>query len=152
MYYEHGDSKTRLYRIWKSMKCRCYSTNHPTYTRYGRRGIEVCDSWKNSYIEFKAWAIAHGYDENLELDRINVNGNYEPENCRWISHHEQTLNRRDTIYVKSSAGLLKLAAFRQLHNIPKQTAYCWSSNGVLQEKLSERVGETVTVLRGGDLG
>ena len=134
------------------MKCRCYSINHPTYKRYGARGIVVCDTWKTSYVTFKNWAIAHGYNENLELDRINVNGNYEPENCRWISHHEQTLNRRDTVYVRSSVGLLKLAAFRKLYGIPKQTAYQWSSDGILQEKLSERIGEAVTVLRGGDLG
>lgn len=82
MRYElHGDTGTRLYRIWKTMKCRCNDSNHPTYKWYGARGIRVCGEWSESYISFREWAITHGYKEGLELERIDVNKGYNPDNC-----------------------------------------------------------------------
>lgn len=94
----HGGTGTRLYRIWQNMKARCYGKYSREYDNYGGRGITVCDEWRNSYEKFKEWALNNGYEENLTLDRIDVNGNYEPSNCQWITNKEQQNNRRDNVY------------------------------------------------------
>ena len=90
----HGETKTRLYRIWICMKTRCFYTNTDSYKNYGGRGITVCEKWQNSFETFRLWALSNGYSENLSLDRINVNGNYCPENCRWVSMSVQEFNKR----------------------------------------------------------
>lgn len=86
----HGDAakKTRLYRTRTNMKQRCYDRNNIAYHRYGGRGIEICDKWNNSYPAFKAWALANGYADNLTIDRIDNDGNYEPSNCQWLTRSE----------------------------------------------------------------
>jgi len=98
-YGEHGAKNTRIYSIWNSMIGRCYSKKHSSYERYGGRGIAVCQQWKNDFLAFKNWAENNGYDESLSIDRINVNGNYEPSNCKWSDNEEQSQNRRNTIIV-----------------------------------------------------
>lgn len=90
----HRLSHTRLYRIWKGIKQRCYYTKHKDYHYYGGRGIIVCEEWLNNFESFYKWAITHGYKNNLTIDRKDVNGNYEPSNCRWATYSEQRLNQR----------------------------------------------------------
>ena len=90
---KHNKSNTRIYRIWSTMKQRCYNSKCFSYKWYGKKGIKICDEWKNNFIFFYNWAIDNGYKENLSIDRIDVNGNYEPNNCRWITNKEQALNR-----------------------------------------------------------
>lgn len=92
---KHGDSHTRLYNIWQNMKDRCYRINNKNYKYYGERNILVCPEWF-SYMNFKDWALNNGYKDNLTIDRINVNGNYEPINCRWITIQEQQRNKRNS--------------------------------------------------------
>lgn len=94
----HGKSRTRLYGIWLHMKNRCYLKSEPAYPNYGGRGIAVCNEW-HDFQNFYDWAMANGYQENLTIERIDVNGNYYPDNCKWISLSEQTWNKRDTIRV-----------------------------------------------------
>jgi hypothetical protein len=77
------------------MKSRCFNPNFPSYNHYGGRGITVCDKWKDNFQAFYAWAIFHGYKDDLTIDRINNDGNYEPSNCRWITKKEQSLNKSD---------------------------------------------------------
>lgn len=92
-----GESSTeydRILRIYGAMKHRCYNKNDERYNDYGGRGIIICDEWLNDYFKFKEWALNNGYKDNLSIDRVNVNGNYEPSNCRWCTQKEQMNNTR----------------------------------------------------------
>lgn len=89
----HGLSKTRIYRIWNLMLYRCNNRKHIGYDLYGGRGIKVCNEWLN-FMVFYDWANANGYADNLTIDRINNNGNYEPGNCRWVTNKKNSNNKR----------------------------------------------------------
>lgn len=101
---KHGESfvkngrATRLYNIWLGVRTRCYNKKNAMYKHYGGRGIKMCEEW-NDYIVFKSWAMKSGYSENLSLDRIDVNGNYEPDNCRWATQKEQMRNTRKNHFI-----------------------------------------------------
>lgn len=95
----HGDTGRRLYRIWKGMRDRCNNSNSKRFKDYGGRGISICNEW-DDYRKFKSWAINNGYSDDLSIERIDVNGNYCPENCKWIPLSEQCLNKQDTIWLE----------------------------------------------------
>ena len=99
LHLTHGQAGTRLYNIWNVMKQRCGNPNNHNYKEYGARGISVCEDWKRSFETFQEWAMKTGYNPDLKrgectLDRINNDGNYCPENCRWVTMKEQCQNRR----------------------------------------------------------
>ena len=97
--YRHGETRSRLYSVWNMMKQRCNDPNHRYYKNYGGRGVSVCDEWAKSYEAFRDWAMANGYDPDAKhgectLDRIDNDGDYCPENCRFIGWSEQQRNTR----------------------------------------------------------
>ena len=87
------------------MKTRCYRTYHESYMNYGGRGISICNEWLNDFEAFERWAMSNGYNDNLSIDRIDNNGNYEPDNCRWVAWSQQSGNRRRR----------KVRAYKQSH-------------------------------------
>lgn len=89
----------KLYSVWNTMRHRCYNPKNCKYKNYGGRGIVVCKEWAYKFKPFFKWAMANGYQNGLTIDRIDVNGNYEPTNCRWITMREQYRNRTDNRYV-----------------------------------------------------
>ena len=106
--YIDGRSKERIYTIYMGAKQRVINPKNPQYRLYGGRGIKMCDEWLNDYQAFKKWAYNNGYDDKAlrgecTLDRIDVNGNYEPSNCRWITNTEQQHNKRNNINRKEIA-------------------------------------------------
>lgn len=113
----HGMSNSRLYYIWRSMKARCNLPSQQNYERYGGRGIKVCDEWYNSFESFRDWAYRHGYDDNLTIDRIDSNGDYSPDNCRWSTMKEQARNTRGNHYIEFNGQIKTLVELSEEYNI-----------------------------------
>lgn len=119
--YKDGRKGTRLYSIYRNMISRCYNPNTRTYRNYGGRGIGVCEEWLKSFVTFKDWALSNGYKENLTIDRINVDGDYCSENCRWVTLSEQCLNRRNNHYVKIDNSTKPLDEWSKIYGINPKT-------------------------------
>lgn len=124
----HGAWGTRLYRIYKNMKRRCSDVNAPEYKHYGGRGITVCDEWMNSFEAFRDWALANGYHDTCNraeytIDRIDVNGNYEPSNCRWASQTVQMRNTRRTRYATCDGVTKSIGEWAEELSMPYNTVY-----------------------------
>ena len=95
----HRLSESRLHETWSGMKKRCYNPNSKSFPAYGGRGIEVCEEWKDDFLSFYNWAMSNGYADDLTIDRIDVNGDYSPENCRWVDKVTQANNCRTNHYL-----------------------------------------------------
>lgn len=117
----HGLSGKRIYRIWQTMIKRCHKPNFERYKDYGGRGIEVCPEWKNSFEKFHEWAMANGYKENLTIDRIDTNGNYEPSNCRWVTYKVQGNNTRRNHYIEYNGERHTMAEWAEIKGMKLQT-------------------------------
>ena len=91
---------TRIYNIWQNMKARCYNEHDARYDRYGGRGIKVCEEWRSDFIAFHDWAMSYGYQDDLTIDRIDNDGDYCPDNCRWSTVKEQCNNRSTNVNIK----------------------------------------------------
>lgn len=116
----------RLHHILAGMKRRCNDKNDKNFKNYGGRGIKICDEWlnpENGITNFCNWAINNGYQDNLTIDRIDVNGNYEPSNCRWVTLKEQENNRRNNVFLKYNGQIKTLKQWAEKIDIPYNTLY-----------------------------
>ena len=113
---------SRLYSIYIGMKERCFNPQHCAYSNYGGRGISCCEDWQ-TFQNFKAWAESNGYTDDLTLDRIDVNGNYEPSNCRWSTFKEQQNNRTNNHLIEYNGELKTLQQWGEFFDIKWTTLY-----------------------------
>lgn len=120
-----GLTRTRQYNIWKLMKERCYNESNISYKNYGGRGIRICDEWLiNDFEGFKNfynWSLENGYEDDLTIDRIDVNGNYEPNNCRWATRRQQGMNKRDNTYIEYNGKTQTMQEWCEELNIKQST-------------------------------
>ncbi len=119
-FYKHGKTKTRQHNLWAGMIDRCYNTKNQDYYNYGSRGIGVCKEWldkEKGFINFYNWAMENGYQDNLTIDRIDNNKNYEPNNCRWATTEEQAKNRRCNHLITYKGETHNLKEWAKIKNI-----------------------------------
>lgn len=140
----HGLSGTRINQIHRAMKRRCFNSHCPEYSNYGARGITVCDEWL-SFESFCNWAMANGYTDELTIDRIDNNGNYEPSNCRWVDKFVQANNTRTNHFLTYNGKTQTVAQWARELGISHKTlenrvAQGWSDEKALTQKLNSREG------------
>jgi len=119
----HGKSHTRLFNTWCSMRQRCRDKKCKSYKNYGGRGIKVCEEWNNSYEAFETWALNNGYADNLSIDRIDVNGNYEPSNCRWADNFIQHNNTRNNHFITINGERHTIAEWERIKGFKPDTIH-----------------------------
>ena len=132
--YKHGEYATRLYSIWSDMKARCSNEHSKFYYRYGGRGITVCDEWLADYTVFRDWALSNGYADNLTIDRIDYNGNYEPSNCRWITIQQQQLNTSRNRFLECDGFRMTVKEWADRVGVKKETIYTRLKRGWTDEQ------------------
>lgn len=116
----HGMSNTALYTVWGHMKQRCLNPQNQSYPDYGGRGIRLCPEWL-AFDPFMEWSLSHGYSTDLTLDRIDNDGDYCPQNCRWVDRKTQQNNRRNSIYITAYGETRPCAEWARITGIPKNT-------------------------------
>ena len=116
----HGLSKTRLYNVWSEMKRRCFNPNSCSYKWYGAKGIKIYPQWLD-FKQFYKWAITNGYEVGLTIERIDINADYSPQNCKWITNEEQANNRSTTHHLTYKGKTLSITEWSVLLNIPRTT-------------------------------
>ena len=135
---KHRTANMRIYGAWANIKARCLLVKNEAYKNYGGRGINICLEWLEDYFSFENWALENGYKENLTIDRIDVDGNYEPNNCRWVTMKEQNLNKRNNVYIEFDGERLTCSQWAKKMGI-KQSILCYHNNkGDIQEYLTKR--------------
>ena len=124
-YKLHGGKGEHLYEVWCAIKQRCFNPNNKRYANYGGRGITICDEWLNDYLAFKEWAMENGYEDNgdLSIDRIDNDGNYEPNNCRWVDRIVQANNKSNNIVITYNGKSQTLRKWSEETGINADTLY-----------------------------
>lgn len=144
----HGLSQHPLHRTWSHIKDRCNNPNDKKYDSYGGRGIKMCDEW-NDFQRFYDWSMENGWEQGLTIDRINVNGNYEPDNCRWVTMKVQQNNRRDNKYITFNGKTQTMQQWCDELGIPHSTLWNrlnvlgWSLEKALNKEKRESVGDSL---------
>lgn len=136
-------NRGKIRTVYYNMLKRCYNPKASGYEHYGQRGITVCDEWQNDCCNFYTWAKQTGYKEDLQLDRIDVNGNYEPSNCRWVTAQENSYNKRNTRKVAYKGEIHTLMEWSEIVGIDKIILadriykYKWDIDRAMTQKPSE---------------
>lgn len=130
----HGATPERLYRTWANILTRCSNPNATGWHLYGGRGIRVCDEWATSYVAFRDWALANGWQDDLEIDRIDVNGNYEPGNCRWTTDLIQARNKRSNLMLTANGETHCLEEWAQILGVPSRRIWMRLKRGWSHER------------------
>lgn len=138
---KHEKSNTRIYRIWSEMKTRCYLKTCNIYKNYGGRGITICKEWLDDFMNFYNWAMSNGYTDELTIDRIDVNGNYEPSNCRWATNEIQQNNKRNNRIIVLNGVSHTLSEWSKITGInggtiSKRIKSGWTIERALEQKTS----------------
>lgn len=121
--HRHKMSGTRIYWEWQGMKSRCYNKNDARYAEWGGRGITVCDEWRDSFESFYDWAMSHGYQDDLTIDRIDNDGDYCPENCRWATQQEQSRNRRSNVNITIGNSTRTLTEWCEIFQVDSKNVF-----------------------------
>ncbi len=148
--YPKEMTSSRLYVIWNGMKTRCYTKSSGEYKHYGAKGIKICDEWHYNFPAFYTWAIDNGYSDNLTIDRIDYNGDYEPKNCRWVGYIQQANNRSDNILLTHNGETHTIAEWSRITGIGTATLQYrkyqkWSDDKILTTPL--RKSETPPIIK-----
>lgn len=132
---KHGQSRNRIYRTYQAMKDRCTNENSQFYKEYGGRGISICDDWlgENGFENFYDWAMRNGYSGTLTIDRIEVNGNYEPNNCRWATMKVQNNNLRSNRRITINGITHTVAEWSDIVGIKSATIFSRLRSGMSEE-------------------
>ena len=144
---KHGQSRTRLWRIYDGIKKRCFDRNNKFFKDYGGKGITLCDEWMN-FDNFKIWALQNGYDEKLTIDRIDNNGNYEPSNCRWADGRTQANNKSNNFNITIDNTTHTLTEWARIYwinrgTIRRRIEMGWSVEDAIKTKVGKRFCKTV---------
>jgi hypothetical protein len=131
-----GKANPRLYAIWCKMKDRCYNRNVKDYKNYGFRNIQVCDEWKNDFPTFLKWSFDNGYEPQLTIDRMDNNGNYSPDNCKWSTRTEQNNNKRNNNFITINGIRKTVTEWAEYSGLSRKTIqsrikYGWSNEDLI---------------------
>jgi len=144
IHYIHNMSNTRLYTIWVDMKSRCNKNTSKVYKYYGGKGVKVCNEWSSDFMNFYNWAITNGYQDHLTIDRIDVNGNYEPANCRWITKQEQANNKTTNHFITYNGETHTIKQWSNITGLSQEVIfgrivrYKWAVERALTEPLNKK--------------
>lgn len=130
-------SSPKLYNVWRNIKYRCNCKTCKMYKHYGGRGIKLCNEWSNNYESFYNWSMNNGYQEGLSIDRINVNGDYEPSNCRWATQEEQANNTTKNIYIDYKGNKKTISQIAKENGFRPSMLYYRLSKGLSVEEALE---------------
>lgn len=142
---KHGLKNHPLYGTWTRIKTRCYNKNCKDYKDYGGRGITVCNLWKDDFIEFFYWAIKHGWEKGMTIERIDVEQGYSPNNCKWIPMSEQPKNRRNVNKIKYNGETHTIAEWARIKGVARKTleSRFHSKNFTIEEAFEKPVNKAL---------
>jgi|SRR5665648_476531 len=131
----HGESETKLYGVWLTMRNRCRLKTSKSYKDYGARGVRVCDEWESSFESFRDWSLINGYREGLTIERKNNSDGYSPINCKWAGREEQGNNKRNNHWLKVNGEEHTLAQWSRIYGISRKTIASRIKAGWVEPKL-----------------